>query len=400
MLRAAHFGSKLGFNLLKNAVGFDATSPMDILQQLGGTYSKLAQLTCLDQPERSVFDDCVPVNKDRLDAIFLEYCLRHGINHDTAVFAASGSIGGVYKAQDPTTGEILAIKIRYPGIEDMIQKDLQAILTMTKLSDSLGGTNASPSAIQMATSLETELDYELERRTTERIGQLMATHNETYTSHDTVRVPRVHTHLCEENVLVTEYISDTTSFSKYIQKCSKPEQIRLCKALFRFVFTCGCEGLIIGDPHWGNFMVDGEGQVYAVDFGNVSTVNSNLVAEILRLVRLSREGTFQEWEHRLIEAKPILIGDDKIVLNAQDCANMYTLHCSMYDFLLEPSQVEHKTENIEAFNRQVQLGNTIKGGLSCFKSMFILLNIACYCNITCSFRGTVEGVLSEYGHRL
>ena len=60
MFRLLHVGSKLGFNALKDTLGFDHTCPTDILRDMGGAvYQKAVQSLSATDPDAAVFSECV-----------------------------------------------------------------------------------------------------------------------------------------------------------------------------------------------------------------------------------------------------------------------------------------------------------------------------------------------------
>jgi tRNA A-37 threonylcarbamoyl transferase component Bud32 len=291
----------------------------------------------------------------------------------------------------------LAVKVRYPGIDRLIEDDLASILSMSRITDAMG-THTNSMTKQLADNLRAELDYAAERETTERIGEIVRkTRNQGLFQ---VRVPIVFGELCEENIIVSEYIEEATSLGKYIQTCPDDEKVRICQDVIGFIFACGLEGFVLGDPHWGNFLVTTDGQLYAVDFGHVARVEPIVTMETLRLVRLSREACYNDWEEYFRRFHDVLVEEEGTHLTTNDYRNIHTLQTILYDNLLSPSVVHYTADNVKRIHDALKMGTALQAGMAFVKSTVIMLNIACYCEITCSFRPTIEALFVAYGSSL
>ena len=254
MFRALHVSSKLGFHVVKTVLGMDTTDPVDMLQQMGGVYGKVAQASSLDDPDRAVFDECVPLNPVELEARVIAYCIENNLDATPLVMAGSGSIGGVYIVRRPD-GRRVALKIRYPGIEDMVERDLSFMGTMSMFS---GHGRIIP---QIRQSILRELDYRLETSNLAALGMIWAG--------SSIDIPAVVDGLSQaDDVVVMEYMEGTPA-ARYLRTAAEDQKAALCMSMVEFCLGSWSHGYVYADPHWGNFLVSASGRLQVLDFGNV-----------------------------------------------------------------------------------------------------------------------------------
>ena len=259
MLRMLHVTSRVGFGMVKGVIGLEAEDPYDIMGHVGGAYSKIAQAGAASRtPDTaSVFDEHEPYNPAELDRRFRAFCSQHGLDGD-APLLHSGSIGGVYRVQ-LASGETVAVKVRYPGIDDLFQSDAR-LLRMSSLVQS--STRAALTH-QVADALLIELDYEAEQRTIQQFHERW---------HPTVRVPALYSGLCCADVTVMSYL-ESTPLLEYVRSATVTERASVATQLTTFLLLSWArDGLVYADPHWGNLSVDAGGTLSVVDFGCVATV--------------------------------------------------------------------------------------------------------------------------------
>jgi hypothetical protein len=110
-----------------------------------------------------------------------------------------------------------------------------------------------------------ELDYELEAQN----QRMFARH---YRNHPFIRIPDVHTRLCSDSVLVTDWIDGKPLAAA--EAMTQAERDRIAEIIFRF-YVCGGYDLLAfsGDPHPGNSLILDDGTVAFIDFGLLKRID-------------------------------------------------------------------------------------------------------------------------------
>jgi predicted unusual protein kinase regulating ubiquinone biosynthesis (AarF/ABC1/UbiB family) len=185
---------------------------------------------------------------------------------DTAVAAAS--IGQVHRATLPS-GETVAVKIQYPGVDDAVRADLKNVTAMTKLAVAIA-PNLDPKEVaqEVRERVLEELDYRREAANQQKFAKLFA-------GHPFIVVPKVFPAFCRTRVITQEYVEGRPFTSAF--EWSQQDKDRLGEILYRFFYGSLNRFLLFSaDPHPGNYLLidgDGEGRVAFLDFGLVRSVD-------------------------------------------------------------------------------------------------------------------------------
>jgi len=189
---------------------------------------------------------------------------------DERAFAAA-SIGQVHRATT-VDGDDVAVKIQYPGVAEAVETDLRNATMLLPLVKRLApGLDAKALAAEMRERIAEELDYELEAQNQRRIGRLMR-------GHPFVRVPRVHTDLSTQRVLVSEYV-EGEGFET-VRRAGEAQRDRYGEIVFRLFFgLLYRDRIALGDPHPGNYLLCPDGRVCFLDFGLMRDVDAARIAD-------------------------------------------------------------------------------------------------------------------------
>jgi predicted unusual protein kinase regulating ubiquinone biosynthesis (AarF/ABC1/UbiB family) len=260
---------------------------VDQLGQMRGAAMKVGQMISMvefdglpederDELQRrlaALRDDVPPVRFAELEKLMrrefggpLERVFR---DFDERAFAAA-SIGQVHRATT-IDGDVVAVKIQYPGVAEAVDTDLRNAMMLLPLVKRLApGLDAKALAAEMRERIGEELDYELEAQNQRRIGRLLR-------GHPFVRVPRVDTSLSTRRVLVTEYV-DGERFEA-VRRADDTERDRYGEIVFRLYFgLLYRDRIALGDPHPGNYLQCPDGRVCFLDFGLLRAVDRARVA--------------------------------------------------------------------------------------------------------------------------
>ncbi len=172
---------------------------------------------------------------------------------------AAASIGQVHRATIKKTGEVVVLKIQYPGIKKAIDLDMKMIRTFLSMGKLLPKKmNLDPIYNEIKKVLMEEMDYEHEARKHAEYQKLMQDVPGCY-------VPKLYPDFCSERVIVSEYIEGTPLST--LKGLSQEERNKLGTTLFRLFLQEIFRGhLIQTDSHPGNYLYR-NGEVVLIDFG-------------------------------------------------------------------------------------------------------------------------------------
>jgi predicted unusual protein kinase regulating ubiquinone biosynthesis (AarF/ABC1/UbiB family) len=178
---------------------------------------------------------------------------------------AAGSLAQVYRAT--YQGEQAAVKVRRPGIQELIETDLQIIRRLIPIALLLTPDRLHFSLRNIADDFERiileELDFEREAGMMDEIRSNFAADGD-----ETVRIPRVFHDASSERILTMEYVAGTkvTNVDELKARGHDPPQV--ASDVANAYLAMGLKhGVYHGDPHPGNIAVDATGRIVFYDFG-------------------------------------------------------------------------------------------------------------------------------------
>lgn len=276
------------------------------LEELGPTYIKLGQVLSTRPDLVSVdFVNEFAKLQDEVPAVSyeaIEQTIEKEFNRPLDVVfkefnrepLASASIGQVHLAH-LHNGDEVAVKIQRPGIEQIVEVDLEIMLHLATLAEKhveeLSFHRPIKIVEEFAKSIEREMDYKFEASSMERIsGQFLDD------SH--IYVPKVYRDFSTQRVLTAEYIegikvSDIENLCKKGYDCPLITE-RGAKALLKQIFTFG---FFHADPHPGNIFVLPGNVICLLDFGMMGAVDRStreiFVTLVDALIRRDEQRTVQ-----------------------------------------------------------------------------------------------------------
>lgn len=176
---------------------------------------------------------------------------------ETAIAAAS--IGQVYRAR-LHDGRAVAVKVKYPGVDDAVEADMRNLAMFSRLWKSLLPSAADVDVLdEIARNIGSELDYVREAQTQRRVAAR-------YRGHPFVTVPDcIETH-CGPHVLVTELLEGQPY--QHIRGLPGADRDRIGELIYRFyISSLFTDFEFCGDPHPGNILLADDGRLGFVDFG-------------------------------------------------------------------------------------------------------------------------------------
>lgn len=252
------------------------------LKELGPTYIKLGQVLSTRPDLASVeFVNEFAKLQDKVSAFgldaFLETIDAEMDRPREQVFAhidvdplASASIGQVHRAR-LHNGDEVVIKVQRPGIEKMVEVDLEIMLHLATLAErhieELAFHRPVKIVEEFARTLEKEMDYTIEAASMERIGRQ-------FLSDPTVYVPKVYRRYSTQRMLTIEFIDGVkvSDLERLAQNGLDRKIItaRGADITFKQIFNFG---FFHADPHPGNIFVLPDNVICLIDFGMVGAVD-------------------------------------------------------------------------------------------------------------------------------
>ena len=194
---------------------------------------------------------------------------------------AAASLGQVHKAR-LQTGEPVAVKIQYPGIDRSIDSDfanLKAMLSTIRLNREQFG-EVWDAVEEVRKHFHREVDYVQEAATIDEFRRLLR-------DRDDIRIPKVYKELSTSRILTMEYI-EGRHLRDYLR--TKPSQAerdaigeRLLDLFFRQAFDFG---LLHADPHPGNYLFLEGGRIGLLDFGCSKKFDAAFIEDHKALFRI------------------------------------------------------------------------------------------------------------------
>lgn len=176
----------------------------------------------------------------------------------------AASIGQVHKATK--MGKMLAVKIQYPGVADSISSDLALVKPFATRMFNIKGKDSDKYFKEVEDKLLEETDYVLELKQSLEISDWCK-------NIANLRFPKYYPELSSEKILTMEWIdgehlSEFTSHNKDRVKGDKIGQ-----AMWDFyMYQIHHLRQVHADPHPGNFLIDKDSNLVAIDFGCIKQV--------------------------------------------------------------------------------------------------------------------------------
>ena len=254
----------------------------DGLCQLRGTALKLAQSLCgetdwlppqyLQQLEKAQYR-VPPLSAAVVRKVFqneFDMLPEKMFKEFTYAATAAASLGQVHKAV-LKTGETVAVKIQYPGVNQTIVHDMTLAKAFARRL-SQGGLLVNTLA-EIESRLQEEIDYRHEYKNLQQFAELKM---------DVAQIPKGFAEFSSEHILTTTWVEGVHIDAWLRSNPTSADRESVAQRLFSFfnqsVFQ---HGLLHGDPNHGNFIVQKNLGLAVLDFGCVKQLDE----QTLRLYR-------------------------------------------------------------------------------------------------------------------
>jgi len=215
----------------------------------------------------------------------------------------AASIGQVHQATKD--GKKLAVKIQYPGVADSISSDLSIVKPIALRMFNLKGKDTDKYFQEVENKLREETNYQLELRQSQWIAdQCKAIPH--------LRFPNYYPKYSSEKILTMDWM-EGLHISEYVAQEDQNKEMdqRLGQTLWNFyMFQIHHLKKVHADPHPGNFLIDKDYNLVALDFGCVKAIPDEFYTPYFELSELDIQENPERFQTILYDLE-ILRTDDK-----------------------------------------------------------------------------------------
>ena len=200
---------------------------------------------------------------------------------DTEAFAAA-SLGQVHRAR-LKSGEEVAVKVQYPGVDVTVEQDLGNLKLLLRTFQAIArdlmrqkiDTNTIYAELQER--LREELDYVNEARNIDEFRRLLD-------GDDNILIPRVIKHLSTRRVLTMTYIDGYRLADIFGEAADVELRTWVARKYYELVWRQILEyGVLHTDPQPGNYLVTWHPKLGVLDFGSVRHFSESVRRASLQL---------------------------------------------------------------------------------------------------------------------
>ncbi|HIE43322.1 MAG TPA: AarF/ABC1/UbiB kinase family protein [Candidatus Omnitrophica bacterium] len=304
-----------------------------ICEELGGTFIKFGQLLStrpdllplpLIRELEKLQDEIPSMPKEEIFPV-----VYTSLGEKKKMFAsieekpiASGSLAQVHHGR-LKTGEEVVLKVKKPGVSDVIKEDIQILYTLAHLLERFISEVRMYEPVRIVEEFEKaitqELNFSIEARNAMLLGGVL--------KEGEGGVPRVFEELSSSELLVMEYV-EGLKLKELIKRGERPLNERISRkftySILRQIFTYG---VFHCDPHPGNIIVDEDERLYFLDLGMVGRIREEKRRMIASLLYHLVEGNIERVMRALHVLKMLPEGIDrgKLEWALEEFTNKYHL---------------------------------------------------------------------------
>lgn len=187
------------------------------------------------------------------------------------------SIGQVHRA---TIGDrVFAVKVQYPGVADSLDSDLAVVKPVALQVLGLKSSDVGPYFEEVRERLLEETNYTLE------LERSMALSKATEGQVTGIRFPEYYPELSNRRVLTMDWIDGKPLDQYAAEESDEDQRNAVAQVIWNFYhFQIHRLKQFHADPHPGNFLVDGNGQVVVLDFGCTKQIDERFHRDYFRFL--------------------------------------------------------------------------------------------------------------------
>ena len=248
----------------------------------------------------------------------------------------AASIGQVHKAT--LDGKNLAVKIQYPGVADSISSDLALVKPIASRMFNLKGKDKEKYFQEVEDKLLEETDYILEvRQSLDITSKCSVIPN--------LKFPKYYPELSSERIITMDWMTGEHLSEFTAHNTDQIAADKIGQALWDFyMYQMHFLKAVHADPHPGNFLVDSDHNLIAIDFGCIKKVPQEFYTPYFELAELKNINDPKIFNDKMFELE-ILQEDD----SAEELQFFSELFHEMLSLFTKPFHHETFDFNDESF---------------------------------------------------
>ena len=252
----------------------------------------------------------------------------------------AASIGQVHQAT--LDGKKLAVKIQYPGVADSISSDLALVKPIATRMFNLKGKDKEKYFKEVEEKLLEETDYLLEVKQSQEITKQCSVI-------DGLRFPKYYPELSSERIITMDWMTGV-HLSEFTQvNTDKEVADKIGQALWDFyMFQMHHLKQVHADPHPGNFLVDKEHNLIAIDFGCIKKVPQEFYTPYFELAKPENINDPEIFKAKMLELEILKTSD-----SAEETAFFSALFHEMLSLFTKPFHLETFDFSDKSFFAQI-----------------------------------------------
>lgn len=256
----------------------------------------------------------------------------------------AASIGQVHLAKK--NGKKLAVKIQYPGVANSISSDLALVKPMAIRMFNLQGKDSDKYFKEVEDKLIEETNYTLELKQSQEVVAACQ-------KIDNLVFPAYYPEFSSEKILTMDWMTGKHLSEFTAENTNQGTANKVGQALWDFyMYQIHVLRKVHADPHPGNFLVDNNQQLVALDFGCMKSIPNDFYVPYFELINKEIIDNKQLFNAKLFELE---------ILRKEDTPEEIAYFTSMFYDLLSlftlPFQDTHFDFSDEVFfNNIAQLG--------------------------------------------
>lgn len=338
-----YYGKKIvNPELTKDSLHEDnATDIYDGLKELKGSALKVAQMLSMEKnllPQSYVEKFSLsqfsvpPLSAPLVIKTFKKYFGKEPnelFDEFSAESINAASIGQVHKAKKD--GKELAVKIQYPGVRDSIGTDIAMVKPIAIRMFNLQGTSDEYFQ-EIEGKLMEETDYALELEQSELVRKDCAVLQN-------IRFPKYYPELSCEKIITMDWMQGQHLSEWCKGEHTQEERNKVGQALYNF-YMYQIHGLkkFHADPHPGNFLIDENANLIAIDFGCMKKLPEDFYVPYFEMIQPETVDNDKLFKEKLIE-----LG----VLHKEDSPEEEAFFFTMFKELLSTFVEPYKHEKFD-----------------------------------------------------
>ncbi len=243
----------------------------------------------------------------------------------------AASIGQVHQATKGSA--VFAVKIQYPGVAKSISSDLAMVKPIALRMFNIKGKDSDKYFQEVENKLLEETDYTLELKQSLAISEFCI-------QLENLRFPKYYPSYSSARILTMEWIDGLHLTEFVVQNKSRATADKIGQALWDFyMYQIHYLKQVHADPHPGNFLVDQDEKLIAIDFGCIKQIPESFYVPYFELAKpevISNPNLFTEKLYELeilrLDDSPAEITYFTALFYELLCLFTKPIHADTFDF--------------------------------------------------------------------